>query len=50
MQNKNKIIKKIKMHKNAIAKHRDALRELISEVHDIIENSDEAVVDLETCC
>ncbi len=41
------IARKIKHHQKAIAKHRDALRELIADAEEVAETCDEAIDHLE---
>lgn len=41
------IVKKIKMHQAALAKHRDALRDLVEEVEGIVDTSTDAIDNLQ---
>lgn len=41
------IVSQIKKHKDAIAKHRDELRDLYAELEDIVESTDRGLLDLE---
>ncbi len=42
------VMAKIKRHKDAIAKHRDALREIYEDIECVIDSTDDAVVMLES--
>lgn len=41
------IVKKIEMHKAAIAKHRDDLRHIQEELESVLESADEGLLSLE---
>ena len=43
-----KVVAKINRHKEAIGKHRDALRDIHSELADILEDADAGIDCLET--
>lgn len=41
------MIKKIELHKDAIAKHRDALRDICADLKSVLQSTDTAVEELE---
>lgn len=41
------IIKQIENHKLGIAKHRDALRNLLEDARDVLDSTDDALEDIE---